>query len=90
MSGIISAILYRNLSAAVRKTSMNCAQECKPSTTACGLAQNLILLIRQNDGTLSKKKRENEFSALTDDEVQRLENIIQDVFEGFDDVATKR
>ncbi len=49
------------------------------------LAQNLILFIRQNNGTLSKRKREKEFSALTDDEVQRLESIIQDIFEGFDD-----
>jgi len=49
------------------------------------LAQNLILFIRQNDGTLSKRKREKDFSALTDDEVKGLENIVQDVFEGFDD-----
>ncbi len=49
------------------------------------LAQNLIIFIRQNSGTLSKRKREKEFSALSDDEVQSLENIIQDVFEGFDD-----
>ena len=34
------------------------------------LAQNLILFIRQNDGTLSKRKREKDFSALTDEEVQ--------------------
>jgi hypothetical protein len=49
------------------------------------LAQNLIMYIRQNNGTLSKRKREKEFSELTDAEVQSLENIIQDVFEGFDD-----
>jgi hypothetical protein len=53
------------------------------------LAQNLILFIRQNKGTLSKRKREKEFSKLTDDEVQRLENIIQDVFEGFDNTETQ-
>jgi hypothetical protein len=53
------------------------------------LAQNLIMFIRQNGGTLSKRRREREFSALTDDEVQRLENIIQDVFEGFDDTETQ-
>jgi len=51
----------------------------------CRLAQNLIMFIRQNSGTLSKRRREKEFSALMDDEVQRLENIIQDVFEGFND-----
>jgi hypothetical protein len=48
------------------------------------LARNLIMFIRQNGGTLSKRRREKEFSALTDDEVQRLESIIHDVFEGFD------
>ena len=49
------------------------------------LAQNLILFTRQNDGRLSNRKREKDFSALTDDEVNRLENIIADTFEGFDD-----
>lgn len=53
------------------------------------LAQNLIMFIRQNNGTLSKKRREKEFPALTDDEVQCLESIIQDVFEGFNDPATR-
>jgi hypothetical protein len=53
------------------------------------LAQNLILFIRQNDGTLSKRKREKEFSALTDEEVQALENIVQDAFEGFDGTGTQ-
>ncbi|GBE11489.1 hypothetical protein BMS3Abin12_02077 [bacterium BMS3Abin12] len=48
------------------------------------LAQNLILFIRQNDGTLSKRQREKDFSALTDDEVHDLEGIVQDIFDGFD------
>jgi hypothetical protein len=48
------------------------------------LAQNLILFIRQNDGTLSKRKREKEFSALTDEEVRDLESIVQDAFDGFE------
>ena len=48
------------------------------------LAQNLILFIRQNNGTLSRRKREKDFSALSDDEVHGLEKIIQDAFEGFD------
>ena len=52
------------------------------------LAQNLIMFIRQNNGTLSKRQRKSEFAALTDAEVQSLELIIQDVFEGFDDLAT--
>jgi len=49
------------------------------------LAQNLILFIRQNGGKLSKRKREKDFSALTDREVQDLERIVQNVFEGFGD-----
>jgi hypothetical protein len=53
------------------------------------LVQNLIIFVRQNNGTLSKRKREKEFSALTDDEVQSLERIINDVFEGFDDLVTQ-
>ncbi len=53
------------------------------------LAQNLILFIRQNDGSLSKRKHEEYFPVLTDDEVQKLENIVQDVFEGFDEPATR-
>ena len=48
------------------------------------LAQNLILYIRQNDGKLSKRKREKDFSSLTDDEVLGMENIVQEVFDGFD------
>ncbi len=40
------------------------------------LAQNLIMFIRQNSDTLSKRRREKEFSALTDDEVQRLEKTL--------------
>lgn len=45
------------------------------------LAQNLILFIRQNDGKLSKRKREMYFEALTEEEVRDLELIITDVFE---------
>jgi len=53
------------------------------------LAQNLILFIRQNDGKLSKRKREKDFSALSDDEVLGLETIIQDTFEGFGETGTR-
>ena len=53
------------------------------------LAQNLILFIRQNGGTLSKRNREKSFfSYLTDDEVHGLESIIQDAFDGFVDTET--
>lgn len=51
------------------------------------LAQNLILFIRQNEGTLSKRKREQDFSALSDGEVHGLEKVIQDAFGGFDDTG---
>ena len=47
------------------------------------LAQNLILFIRQNNGRLSKRKREKDFSALSDDEVLALETIVQNAFDGF-------
>jgi hypothetical protein len=53
------------------------------------MVQNLILFIRQNNGTLSKRKREKDFSALSDDEVDGLEKIIQDAFEGFSDTGTQ-
>lgn len=53
------------------------------------LAQNLILFIRQNKGALSKRKREKDFSLLSDDEVHGLEKIIQDAFEDFDDTGTQ-
>ncbi len=48
------------------------------------LTQNLVMFIRQNDGALSKRRREKEFEALTDDEVAALETIVREEFEGFD------
>ena len=48
------------------------------------LVQNLILFVRQNRGTLAKKRREKEFKALTDVEVTNLEAIINEAFEGLD------
>jgi hypothetical protein len=53
------------------------------------LAQNLILFIRRNNGALSIRKREKEFAALSDDEVDGLEEIIEDAFEGFGDAGTR-
>jgi hypothetical protein len=52
------------------------------------LAQNLILYIRRNDGTLSKRKRETDFSALTDDEVRGLESIVNDAFDSNESQST--
>ena len=40
------------------------------------LAENLLMFIRQNRGRLSKKRREDEFSPLRDDEVASIERIV--------------
>jgi len=44
------------------------------------LAENLVLYIRQNDGKLSKRRREGEFKQLTAEEVAAIENVIQEEF----------
>lgn len=49
------------------------------------LAENLLMFIRQNGGTLPKRRRENEFKALDNNEVRRLEEIVREAFEGFED-----
>ena len=49
------------------------------------LAENLVMFIRQNRGTLSKTRREGEFRQLTPDEVGLVERIVTDAFNGFDD-----
>lgn len=51
------------------------------------LAADLVMFIRQNGGTLSRRRREREFSALTDREVAELEAIVRDTFEGREDVG---
>jgi hypothetical protein len=48
------------------------------------LAENLVMFIRQNHGSLSKNRREHEFKALRDDEVALVEGIVRDAFEGFE------
>ncbi|MBW7851396.1 MAG: Fic family protein [Rhodospirillales bacterium] len=47
------------------------------------LAENLIMFVRQNGGSLSKKRRQSEFEALTDVEVAQLEAIVREAFDGF-------
>jgi Fic/DOC family len=47
------------------------------------LAENLVMFIRGNNGTLSKKRRLKEFRALTDQEVALLEGVVREAFEGF-------
>jgi hypothetical protein len=46
------------------------------------VAENLVLFIRQNSGTLSKKRRDGEFQKLRDDEVTLIEGMVNDAFSG--------
>ncbi len=47
------------------------------------VAENLVMFIRQNDGTLSKTRRAGEFNKLRDDEVTLIERLVADAFAGF-------
>ena len=47
------------------------------------VAENLVMFIRQDNGTLSKKRRDGEFNKLRDDEVALIEGIVREAFEGF-------
>jgi hypothetical protein len=47
------------------------------------VAEDLVMFVRQNKGTLPENRRRHEFKALTDDEVTRLERIVRDAFDGF-------
>jgi hypothetical protein len=47
------------------------------------LAENLLMFIRQNKGTLSKHRRTGEFKQLTDHEVRLLEGVVNDAFADF-------
>jgi hypothetical protein len=49
------------------------------------VAETLVMFIRQNKGTLPRKRREGEFSKLRDDEVRLIERTVDDAFEGFDE-----
>ncbi len=49
------------------------------------LAEDLIMFIRQNGGTLPKRRRQREFEKLNDEEVRRLEAIVQEAFDGFEE-----
>ena len=51
------------------------------------VAGDLVTFVRQNKGTLSKHRREQEFKALTDDKVTSLERIVRDAFAGFDETT---
>jgi len=45
------------------------------------LAEDLVRYIRQNDGKLSRTRRQGEFSKLRDDEVVLIEGIVLEAFE---------
>lgn len=47
------------------------------------VAGNLVVFIRQNNGALSKKRRDDEFKALSSEEVKVIEGIVGDAFAGF-------
>ncbi len=44
------------------------------------LAENLVMHIRQNNGTLSRTRRESEFGKLRDDELVLIEGIVREAF----------
>ena len=48
------------------------------------LASQFLLFVRQNGGSLPRRRREGEFEALEDREVEELEEIVRDAFDGFD------
>lgn len=51
------------------------------------LAQSLIIFIRQNNNQLGRRRRENEFEKLTDEEVAAIETIVLKAFDGYKDDA---
>jgi hypothetical protein len=51
------------------------------------IAEDLVMFIRQNRGTLSKSRRERELKQLRDDEVLLIESIVGDAFAGFDEAG---
>ena len=47
------------------------------------VAEDFLMFVRQNNGTLPNKRRTQEFKTLDDQEVSYLETIVQEEFEGF-------
>jgi hypothetical protein len=47
------------------------------------MAENFIMFLRRNDWMLPKKGRRDEFGKLTDNEVETLQAIVQEAFDGF-------
>ena len=48
------------------------------------LAEQFVLFVHRNGGTLPNKRRKKEFAALKDEELPELEEIVRDAFDGFD------
>ena len=46
------------------------------------VAEDLVMFIRQNGGSLSKRRREGELEKLRDQEVAAIEGIVRDSFQG--------
>ncbi len=44
------------------------------------MISTLVRFLEQNDGKLSKRAREQEFSKLTDEEIERIEFQFKEVF----------
>jgi len=49
------------------------------------MTENLIRLIRSNEGKLGRNRREGELEKLTDDEVASIEAVVREAFEDFED-----
>lgn len=49
------------------------------------MAEQFVLFVHRNGGTLPNKRRKKEFAALTEEELSALEEIVRDTFEGFDE-----
>jgi hypothetical protein len=49
------------------------------------VAQDLIMFVRHNAGTLPNRRRRNEFASLSDGEISALERIVHNAFDGFED-----
>jgi hypothetical protein len=45
------------------------------------IAEDLVWYVRENKGTLAKKRRRSEFKKLRDDEVASIEGIVREVFQ---------
>ena len=48
------------------------------------MAEDFIMFMRQNDWTLPKKRRKNEFQKLTDSEIEALQTVVRETFDGFE------